>query len=161
MFQLNFKKTSSYRASLGWDYTGRWLKQPPARVKSSDQDSKLRRLNIRSTIPVYFNSPFVYVKFSPAAENALLNFFQKRLTKSSPGTSTRRDPPLKRQATATPLRTSAPVSSISPGTPTNLPSTTTTRFQTPLTAITRLPSFIHPGSERFPRSVAKRALILR
>lgn len=40
---------------LGWDYSGRWLKQPLA-GNSSDQLSKLRTLNIRNTIPVDLNA---------------------------------------------------------------------------------------------------------
>lgn len=43
-------------AESGWDYTGRWLKDPLAGNNLTDQASKLRTLNIRSTIPVDLNS---------------------------------------------------------------------------------------------------------
>ncbi|KAF9781742.1 hypothetical protein BJ322DRAFT_1213065 [Thelephora terrestris] len=65
---VTLAKFLSDRVSLGWDYTGRWLKQPLAGNNLTDQDSKLRKLNIRSTIPT-------------------------SLTRSSPGPSIRRTPP--------------------------------------------------------------------
>ncbi|KAI0754492.1 glycoside hydrolase family 37 protein [Daedaleopsis nitida] len=42
-------------AETGWDYTARWLKEPLA-GSPTDQNPKLRSLNVRGTIPVCLNS---------------------------------------------------------------------------------------------------------
>ena len=113
-------------AETGWDYSSRWLKDPLA-GSASDQNPKLRSLNVRSTLPICLNSILCMSLFLNSIDSSDTKVPQtRRIFCSQIFTITRsltRHPLL---LTVLLPSLSALVSLISSGTRRSLPSTTST-----------------------------------